>query len=299
MAFKIAYGAGHYRQTPGKRLPKELDETETREWVLNSRVAEAFAQAAKAYDVELLRLDDATGQQDVSLAQRCRAANNWGADMYLSIHHNAGAKLTQAGGIVAFSYPGSKEGAAFRNGIYDACIAAGGLKGNRANPKTTANFQELRESAMPAVLMEYGFMDSRIDAPIILQETYSATVGKATMVGIAQVAGIPLKQRKDDLEVFVKEIQKAFGAKVDGIAGPETLQKTKTLSQDKNNTHVAVKAVQQRLWELGYTQVGEADGIAGVKFTAAVKAFQKDNGCWVDGEITARNKTWRKLLKME
>ena len=38
------------------------------------------------------------------------------------------------------------------------------------------------------------------------------------------------------------------------------------------------------------------DGIAGVKFTQAVKEFQKKNGCIIDGEITARGKTWKKLL---
>ena len=59
-----------------------------------------------------------------------------------------------------------------------------------------------------------------------------------------------------------------------------------------------VKVVQKRLYALGYTPVGEADGIAGPKFTAAVKAFQKKHDCWVDGEITAGNKTWKKLLSL-
>lgn len=98
------------------------------------------------------------------------------------------------------------------------------------------------------------------------------------------------------LEEFVRDVQKACGAAVDGIAGPETLSKTVTLSAKKNATHAAVRFVQARLYHLGYHQVGEADGIAGAKFTAAVKAFQKDNGCVADGEITARNKTWKKLL---
>ena len=102
----------------------------------------------------------------------------------------------------------------------------------------------------------------------------------------------PLKQ-------FIRDVQKACGAAVDGIAGPETISKTVTLSASKNRRHAAVKPVQKRLYTLGYTQVGEADGIAGVKFTAAVTAFQEDNRCWVDGEITARNKTWKKLLGME
>lgn len=101
------------------------------------------------------------------------------------------------------------------------------------------------------------------------------------------------------LTAFIKEIQAACGAKVDGIAGSETIGKTVTLSASRNRRHPAVKPVQKRLAALGYVQVGEADGITGPKFTAAVKEFQRVNRCWVDGEITAANKTWRKLLGME
>lgn len=100
------------------------------------------------------------------------------------------------------------------------------------------------------------------------------------------------------LAQFVREVQSLIGAKVDGVAGAETLGKTVTVSAYINCTHPLVRCVQKRLYALGYTQVGEADGIAGCKFQAAVIAFQKANGCWVDGEVTAKNKTWRKLLGM-
>lgn len=103
------------------------------------------------------------------------------------------------------------------------------------------------------------------------------------------------------LTQFVKDVQKAIGADVDGEAGPETLSKTVTLSATINRKHAAVKPVQKRLYALGYTDVGAADGIAGEKFTLAVCRFQKDTGCVriPDGEITARNKTWKKLLEMD
>lgn len=97
---------------------------------------------------------------------------------------------------------------------------------------------------------------------------------------------------------FVRDIQDALGAAVDGIAGPETLGKTITLSAVLNRKHPAIYHIQRRLKALGYIEVGTIDGIAGGKFTAAVKHFQKDNGCETDGEITARNKTWKKLLGM-
>ena len=303
MAFKIAYDAGHYRYTPGNKMDKTLDPEETREWILNDRIARHFAQAAGQYEgVELIRVDDPTGQVEVSLSERCRKSNEFGADFYLSIHHNAGANRTNAGGIVAFSYQHGTTAAKYRDAIYAACISAGGLKGNRAVPKTIANFYVLRYTNAPAVLMEYGFMDSKVDAPVILQEAYSKKMAYATMEGIAEVAGLKKMAAETEesysLETFIREVQAAVGATVDGIAGPETLGKTVTLSREKNDTHPVVKAVQKRLYALGYTQVGEADGIAGAKFKEAVLAFQSDNGCWRDGIITAGNLTWKKLLGM-
>lgn len=100
------------------------------------------------------------------------------------------------------------------------------------------------------------------------------------------------------LTQFIKDIQAATGAAVDGIAGPETLSKTVTLSRYINRKHKAVKAVQKRLYALGYTVVGEADGVAGALFQKAVKEFQRKNGCTADGVITKKNKTWKKLLGM-
>lgn len=100
------------------------------------------------------------------------------------------------------------------------------------------------------------------------------------------------------LKEFVKDIQQAIGAEVDGIAGPETLSKTLTISSKLNNKHPAVYYIQRRLRVLDYAEIGNVDGTAGPKFTSAVAHFQMDNGCAVDGEITAREKTWKKLLGM-
>ena len=102
-------------------------------------------------------------------------------------------------------------------------------------------------------------------------------------------------------ERFVKDIQIAegqTGAWIDGIPGSRTLSLTPTISRYINNRNACVKPVQKYLYSLGYKEVGEADGIAGPKFEKAVKAYQKNNGCYVDGEITSQCKTWKKLLKM-
>lgn len=290
---RIAYCAGHDRSTPGKRLPAYLDENETREWILNDRVARYFAEAAAEYGAELLRTDDPTGNTFVDIPVRTAKANIWGADLYLDIHHNAGINGGFGGGVVAYSYPGSRKGAGYRNAMYESVIAAGGLLGNRSQPLQEKAFDSLRLTDMPAVLMEYGFMDSRADAPVILTEQYAKTVAYGTMAGIAKVAGLTKVSEDED---FIRAVQTAIGAKPDGIAGPETLSKTPTVSSVKNRIHPVVAVVQKRLYDLGYRQVGVADGITGPKFDAAVKAFQKAENCVVDGELTAGQKTWQKLL---
>ena len=311
MSFKIAYCAGHYINTPGKRCLKSIDPAETREWFLNDRIADHFARAALEYeDVEILRTDDSTGKTHISIENRTSKANALGADLYVDMHHNAGINGGSGGGVEAFSYPGSVNGKAYRDAIYEAIIAAGGLKGNRSRPLQEKKFDSLALTNMPAVLIEYGYMDSKVDTPVILTDAYAKLAAYATMVGIAKVAGLKKKTTTEKIPVstepaeytqkqFIRDVQAAIGAKVDGLAGKETISKTPTISDMKNHRHPAVKPIQKWLYALGYTQVGKADGVAGVKFTAAVTAFQEYNQCWADGEITAKNKTWRKLLGME
>lgn len=114
---------------------------------------------------------------------------------------------------------------------------------------------------------------------------------RSTFGGATKTTNYTLKQ-------FVKDIQKACGAKVDGVPGPETLSKTVTVSAKYNKRHAVVFYIQKRLHALGYTEIGETDGEAGPKFTSAVAHFQQDNSCVVDGVISAHNTTWKKLLGM-
>lgn len=172
---KIALDAGHGMNTPGKRCLKSLDKNETREWALNSRVANYVESYLKEYEgYELMRVDDRTGRTDVALSTRTKKANDWKADIYLSIHHNAGINGGSGGGITVYRYPNSsKMTKAMQKRLYDLLIKHTGLKGNRASPLGEANFHVLRETKMAAVLIENGFMDSRTDVPIILSDVHA------------------------------------------------------------------------------------------------------------------------------
>lgn len=174
--FEIALGAGHSINSAGKRCLKSLDPNETREWWLNDRVCDYIEAGLREYEgYNLLRTDDSDdGKDNIALSLRAKEANAWGADVYISIHHNAGANGTTAGGIVAFSHP--NDGGAsheLRDELYTALIKHTGLKGNRWKGNLTGDYQILRETKMPAVLLELGFMDSSVDVPIILTDDYA------------------------------------------------------------------------------------------------------------------------------
>lgn len=279
MAFKLAIDAGHGINTAGKRVDKALDSKQTREWTLNDRVARYIAEAAKQYeDVETLRVDDVTGKKDVSLSARCKASNNWGADMYISCHHNAGIKLGTGGGIVAYCYKLGTKDTKYRDEIYKACIAAGGLRGNRSNPTPEKGYYVLKNTKASAVLMEYGFMDSKTDAPMILTDAYAKLVGYATMEGIAKVA--ELKKKTTQAEALSKTEVCKMELRVlkDGASGND------------------VKAMQHLLEANGCK--GKMDpnkyGSFGSNTEDAVKLYQKKKGLTQDG--ICGPKTWAALL---
>ena len=181
MAFKIALSAGHGRNTAGKRCLKSLDPKETREWVLNSRIADKVETLLKNYSgYELMRLDDRSGVTDVSLSKRSQSANKFKANFYLAIHANAGVNGGKGGGIVAFTYTSpSAESLEWQKALYNELIKHTGLRGNRSVPLAKANLHECREPYMPAVLLELGFMDSSTDVPIILTERFADQCAKA------------------------------------------------------------------------------------------------------------------------
>ena len=195
---KIALTAGHYLGTAGKRCLKSLDPNETREWVLNNRIADKVEALLSGYDgYALLRTDDTTGKADVDVTARTTAANNFKADIYVSVHHNAGINGGKGGGIVAYTYTKvDDETRAWQKELYDSLIAETGLKGNRANPLATANLAECRRTLMPAVLLELGFMDSATDVPIILSEGYADACARAIVKVLVRRGGLTKKERK-------------------------------------------------------------------------------------------------------
>ena len=193
---KVVLDAGHYRYTPGKRIPYALDPNETREWVLNDRIARLVEQGLAGYnECTVLRVDDITGETEVTLASRVRAAEVWGAQLYLSIHHNAGINGGAGGGIVVYTAPNASACATqVQKAVYRHTVAATGLKGNRAVPLASAQLYVLTHTQMPAVLCEFGFMDSTSDAPVILTETFAQQAARGVVEALVEVYSLPKRE---------------------------------------------------------------------------------------------------------
>lgn len=212
--YKIALTAGHYKGTPGKRCLKALDSKETREWVLNDRIADKVEKLLKSYEgYSLIRTDDTTGEKNISINARTNAANNFKADIYLSLHHNAGIKGGKGGGIMAYTYTNVNERTKkLQKAFYDSLIKHTGLKGNRSDPLAKANFAECRLTKMSAVLLELGFMDSKTDVPIILTEAYADNCAKAIVEVLVADGKLTKKQVATETNVGSKLYRVQVGA---------------------------------------------------------------------------------------
>ncbi len=169
----IALDAGHGMRTAGKRCLKSLDPNETREWFLNDRIMDKVEAMLAAYDCRVIRVGDTTGAKDVSLASRVRTANAAKADIYISMHHNAGLNGRRGGGTVVFYSSSNPERGVQAQKLYRAIVFRTKLQGNRSQKVVKKGFYVIKNTNMPAFLIENGFMDSPQDVPIILSEQHA------------------------------------------------------------------------------------------------------------------------------
>lgn len=211
----IAIDAGHYNDTPGKRCMKSIDPKETRERYLNARMAEHVEELLKDYDCKVMRCDDRSGETDPELVERAERANRAGADVLISIHHNAGINGGSGGGICVFAAGNaSKTSLALQKAVYEETVKRTGLKGNRATPLPISNFTVIYKANMPAVLGEFGFMDSTTDVPIILTDDFSVKCAQGIVAALVKTFGIKKKseQEKNDMVRYktIDEIPKGY-----------------------------------------------------------------------------------------
>lgn len=195
---------------------------------------------------------------------------------------------------------------AYRCPIYNARPEVGGASGSRHTKGQACDFcisgvepLKIAQYAESIGIKGIGLYDTfvHIDTRAAKSFWYSSNQYARTTFGKYSKTETTAAASGYSLDQFIREAQKAIGTDPDGIVGPDTINKTVTIGTAKNNRHAAVLAIQKRLKSLGF-DIGKdgADGIFGSDTRTAVVAFQKKNGCTPDGIITAKNKTWKKLL---
>ena len=222
---KIALDAGHGVNTAGKRTPDG-----EREWAFNNKVLLAAQKYLNEYeDVSILRLDDPTGKTDVPLNSRTNKANEWGADVLVSIHHNASTgKWGNWTGTETYIHASNPKGSrALATAVQSRLTKAYGLS-NRGIK--TANFHMLRESKMTAILTEGGFMDSRIDILKMRDDKVLDAAGKAIAEGVAEY--LKLKKNPEPKPVS-KPTGKLYKVQIGAFSNKDNADKLATEAKKK------------------------------------------------------------------
>lgn len=171
----IALCDGHGMETQGKRTPLGVVDSETGSNFMHEN---EFNRAVVKYlDTHLKRccfdtLLVAPTDKDTPLLERTNLANSKKVDFYLSVHANAigNGEWNGTRGIETFHYTNASEASKKFAAIIHNHLMCGTKLPDRGVKR--ADFHVLRETNMPAVLVELGFMSSKDDAALLLSPNY-------------------------------------------------------------------------------------------------------------------------------
>jgi len=171
--WRIAYDAGHGGTDPGAVNGCVYEKN------LNRRMADAIISKLRGLGAEVI--DIRQNDEYVDLADRARKANDAAAHIFVSGHHNSA--VPEARGIETYHYPGNYYGSLLADAIHQHVAPASGLA-NRGVKQ--ANFQVLRETSMPAVLIEFGFISNPDELAILMTDDFVQKVSQAVAEGITE-----------------------------------------------------------------------------------------------------------------
>ena len=130
------------------------------------------------YEVILARTNDTK----VELMQRTDFANEISADLFISIHYNSSTSATPKG-LEIFYYPDAEgKRKALAKAIYAPLINKTGAVSR--GTKETTGLVVTRESTMPSVLIEMGFLSNPSEEKLIQKADYMIVQSKAIAEGI-------------------------------------------------------------------------------------------------------------------
>ena len=174
---KIIIDAGHGPHTPGKRSP----DGQLREFEFNEAVARRLKK--KLHNENVLCIFSHDINRDVPLNERITLANRMKANLFISIHANAfGTQWNEVNGIETFTWINARcVTRSFATLIHQEVIKSTGRK-NRGIKQ--GNFAVLRETNMPAVLVECGFMTNKQEMKLLKEPMYQQQCADGISTGI-------------------------------------------------------------------------------------------------------------------
>ena len=121
-----------------------------------------------------------------SLSRRSEIANNAGADLFVSIHCNAGGGT----GTETYYCTGNSDGKEFADHVQQGMLDAVGLRNRGVK---SARFAVLRRTNMTAILVETAFIDTASDAKHLASESSRKAFAEGIARGICKYVGIEFK----------------------------------------------------------------------------------------------------------
>lgn len=121
------------------------------------------------------------GQSDALTRDIINAANDWEADLFVSIHCNSFSN-PQANGIETLVYPGSTNSAKLANCIQNQLVKT--LQLTDRGVKERSDLGVLRETYMPAVLTEIAFISNDKEEKILASAGGRNTIAAAIARGV-------------------------------------------------------------------------------------------------------------------
>lgn len=183
----VATDNGHGQETSGKRTPPFPDGSVMKENTFNRAVVGYLIAELERNGFDTVNV--APEMTDTALSVRTTRANNAGADIYISVHANAfGNGWNDANGIETLVYSvGDNEQTQLAKLVQAKLIAETGLKDRGVKERT--DLAVLRDTKMPAILCECGFMTNRKEAELLRSDDYRRKVAKAICQGVCAYYG--------------------------------------------------------------------------------------------------------------
>lgn len=292
---KIAVRGGHCPKVPGSRgILDELTE--------DRKVKDAVIKYLKQSANEVLDVTspDSTSTSSADLSYCVNNANNWGADLFVSIHFNKAYDY----------YNGALGSEVCVYSTYDIAQrvvnALGALGFKNRGQKIRTGLYELRNTSMKAMIVETCFVEATEDVELYRKlgpDTIGKVIAEAIVFGSVGNSDSEIQSDNNESQLtgddWIRRLQEECNKqgfsnqKVDGYPGPNTLKGCPIMREGARGN--ITKLLQEKLVSFGYNTNG-VDGIFGMGTKAAVIAFQKSKGLSSDG-IVGQN-TWRKLLNL-